>query len=116
VRSPQLPALAELLAREGISATPADGALIVHNAPIERVGELAGAAGLTLHELAGLQGSLEEAFMQLTGDSVEYGGQRFASGTDPMLPGGPPPSSPAPMMTTATTRTSTAAGQDGNLR
>ena len=110
VRSPQLAALGEVLARNGLSATPADGALIVHNAPIERVGELAGGAGITLHELAGLQGSLEEAFMQLTGDSVEYGGQRFPSGADPMMPAGRPPIPVAPATSTAT------AAQDGNLR
>ena len=110
VRSPQLPALADLLARDGIRTTPTDGGLIVHNAPIERVGDLAGGAGITLHELAGLQGSLEEAFMQLTGDSVEYGGHGFPAGADPMTP--PPPAfAPAPGATT-----STAAGQDGHLR
>ena len=86
VRSPQLGALADVLGRQGIQSTPADGSLIIRNAPIERVGDLAGAAGITLHELAGVQGSLEEAFLQLTGDSVEYGGQRFAGGVDPMLP------------------------------
>ena len=92
VRSPQLPALADLLGRNQIRVTAGDGSLIVHNAPIEQVGDLAGAAGITLHELAGVQGSLEEAFMQLTGDSVEYGGHGFTAGSDPMLPvGGPPP-------------------------
>ena len=101
VRSPQLPALADLLARQGVAVTSADGALIVHNAPIERVGDLAGAAGITLHELAPVQGSLEEAFMQLTGDSVEYGGQRFTAGADPMVPSGPPADAFAP--TTVTT-------------
>ncbi len=105
VRSPQLAALADVLARQGVATTPADGALIVHNAPIERVGDVAGAAGITLHELAPVQGSLEEAFMQLTGDSVEYGGQRFPTSADPMVPAGPPPS-----FAPATT------GQDGNLR
>ena len=44
------------------------------DAPIEQVGDIAGAAGITLHELTPQVGSLEEAFIQLTGDSVEYGG------------------------------------------
>ncbi len=67
---------------------------------------------ITLHELAGVQGSLEEAFMQLTGDSVEYGGHRFPQGTDPMVPAGPPPVAftPGAGATTATT------GQERNLR
>ena len=101
VRSPRLPELADLLARNGIRITPIDGGLTVHNAPIEQVGDLAGAAGITLHELAGVQGSLEEAFMQLTGDSVEYGGHGFPQGSDPMLAPGavpaPPPLPPPPL-------------------
>ena len=88
--------LGELLTRNQIQVTPGDGLLIVHNAAIEQVGDLAGAAGITLHELAGVQGSLEEAFMQLTGDSVEYGGHGFSAGTDPMLPAGAPGSPPPP--------------------
>ncbi len=96
VRSPRLADLADLLGRNQLRVTTGDGSLIVHNAPIEQVGELAGAAGITLHELAGVQGSLEEAFMQLTGDSVEYGGHGFAAGGDPMLPTGAPPGPPAP--------------------
>jgi ABC-2 type transport system ATP-binding protein len=97
VRSPRLPELADLLSRNEIRVTPGDGSLIVHNAAIEQVGDLAGAAGITLHELAGVQGSLEEAFMQLTGDSVEYGGHGFAAGDDPMLPvGSPAPIAPTP--------------------
>ncbi len=98
VRSPQLPALADLLGRNGIRVTAADGSLIVHSVPIEQVGDLAGAAGITLHELAGVQGSLEEAFMQLTGDSVEYGAHGFTTSGDPMLPtapAGPPGPLPA---------------------
>jgi ABC-2 type transport system ATP-binding protein len=37
-----------------------------------RIGELAAAKGAVLHELSPQRGSLEEAFIQLTGDSVEY--------------------------------------------
>ncbi|SDO77466.1 ABC-2 type transport system ATP-binding protein [Nakamurella panacisegetis] len=88
VRSPRLAELADLLVRNNIRITPTDGALTVHSAPIEQVGDLAGAAGITLHELSGVQGSLEEAFMQLTGDSVEYGGHGLPAGGDPMLPSG----------------------------
>jgi ABC-2 type transport system ATP-binding protein len=107
VRSPQLPQLADLLTRHNLRVSQAGPALTVHNAPIEQVGDIAASAGITLHELAGVQGSLEEAFMQLTGDSVEYGGHGFAVGADPMLPPGgaapllpgglpPTPSFPAP--------------------
>ena len=36
------------------------------------IGDRAAAAGLTLHELALQEASLEEAFMTLTRDAVEY--------------------------------------------
>jgi ABC-2 type transport system ATP-binding protein len=36
------------------------------------IGELAAANGAVLHELSPQRGSLEEAFIQLTSDSVEY--------------------------------------------
>ena len=43
---------------------------------------LAAAASVVLHELTPRVGSLEEAFMELTADSVEYGqpGQRAVAG------------------------------------
>jgi ABC-2 type transport system ATP-binding protein len=39
-----------------------------------RIGEIAAANRIVLHELAPQLGSLEEAFMEMTADSVEYGG------------------------------------------
>ena len=36
------------------------------------IGDLAAANGFVLHELATQRASLEEAFMELTHDSVEY--------------------------------------------
>ena len=38
----------------------------------EKVGEIAAANGIVLHELTLLQASLEEAFMELTRDDVEF--------------------------------------------
>jgi ABC-2 type transport system ATP-binding protein len=38
----------------------------------EQVGETAAAHGIVLHELAGVQASLEEAFMELTKADVEF--------------------------------------------
>lgn len=38
------------------------------------VGELVGRSGLLLHELTLVRSSLEDAFMTLTADSVEYAG------------------------------------------
>jgi ABC-2 type transport system ATP-binding protein len=67
VRSPDSGRLRERLAEEGIEADAAeDGELHVASPP-ERVGEIAAAAGIVLHELRGESASLEEAFLELTG-------------------------------------------------
>jgi ABC-2 type transport system ATP-binding protein len=47
--------------------------LTVTGVPAPRIGELAAASSVVLHELTPQMGSLEEAFMELTADSVEYG-------------------------------------------
>jgi ABC-2 type transport system ATP-binding protein len=39
----------------------------------EQIGDAAGTAGITLHELTPQHASLEEAFMNLTKDEVEFG-------------------------------------------
>ncbi|PSL55262.1 ABC-2 type transport system ATP-binding protein [Saccharothrix carnea] len=74
VRSPQLDRLRELLdGRARIAeAAASDGALVVHGVEASFIGELAASNGITLHELSPQLGSLEEAFMQLTKESVEY--------------------------------------------
>jgi ABC-2 type transport system ATP-binding protein len=41
--------------------------------PAPRIGELAASASVVLHELTPRLPSLEEAFMEMTADSVEYG-------------------------------------------
>lgn len=64
----------------------ADGALTVSDVPAPRIGELAAQNNLVLHELTPQLASLEEAFMELTRESVEYGGQAqhvTAPATDP---------------------------------
>jgi ABC-2 type transport system ATP-binding protein len=48
--------------------------LTVSNVEAARVGEQAAQGGFVLHELTPERGSLEEAFMELTRESVEYGG------------------------------------------
>ena len=66
VRSPDANRLLEQLAAAGIEATAADNELRAA-APPERVGEVAAAAGIVLHELRGESASLEEVFLELTG-------------------------------------------------
>ena len=73
VRSPTAERLAELLAAAQIDATSvADGRLAVV-APPERVGEIAAEHRIVLHELSVERASLEEVFLELTGDPGERG-------------------------------------------
>jgi ABC-2 type transport system ATP-binding protein len=73
IRSPHLPLLRAALERHGAEFAPTgDDAIDVSGMSSDDLGELAFSAGATLHELSPHVGSLEEAFIQLTGDSVEY--------------------------------------------
>ena len=47
--------------------------MIVTGLPAPRIGELAASESVVLYELTPRLASLEEAFMELTADSVEYG-------------------------------------------
>ena len=73
VRSPQAEELREALAGPGVEVTPLEpGLLVVHGLTAEQVGERAALARIVLHELTPHQASLEEAFMDLTRDEVEF--------------------------------------------
>ncbi|MFI5833366.1 ABC transporter ATP-binding protein [Micromonospora sp. NPDC051300] len=75
VRSPQATALRDLLAGPDVTITGGEaGVLEVVGLRPEAIGDRAAAAGLTLHELTAAETSLEEAFMTLTRDAVEYAG------------------------------------------
>ena len=66
-------ALRHALAGPAVSFVEADrGALEVHGLTAEQVGDTAAAAGVALHELTPHQASLEEAFMDLTRDDLEF--------------------------------------------
>ena len=72
-RSPQGDALATLLKGQGVAVVrQADDTLRITGATCEAVGELARANGLTLQELSAHQASLEQRYMELTRDSVDY--------------------------------------------
>ena len=73
VRSPQARALEELLVRNGASVRrQAEGALEVEGQTSEQIGAAAAGAGLTLYELSPKEASLEEAYMALTEDALEF--------------------------------------------
>jgi len=73
VRSPEAARLLSLLQAAGIEAKPAeDGALEVTGLAARRIGDLAFEHRVPLHELTPQQATLEEAFMDLTRDDVEF--------------------------------------------
>jgi ABC-2 type transport system ATP-binding protein len=87
VRSPQLDRLSALLGDAGAVVRPVRGAdrekneqpaLLVSGMDAPAIGELAAGNDVVLHELSPQAGSLEEAFLQLTGDSVDYRTQSAA--------------------------------------
>jgi ABC-2 type transport system ATP-binding protein len=87
VRSPQLDRLRALLTDSGAEVRPVETtgaekevqqALMVTGMDGAAIGEMAAANQVVLHELSPQAGSLEEAFMQLTGDSVDYRTQSAA--------------------------------------
>ncbi len=100
LRSPQQERLKDVLHEAGIDAisVPATGVLEIDGVGPERLGELAAQHQIVLHELSPQRASLEEAFMRMTADSVEYHahapGMRGASGT-PGIPPGMAPDNPA---------------------
>jgi ABC-2 type transport system ATP-binding protein len=73
LRTPDAGALAELLRSQGAGIeAPERDRLEVTGIDGETIGELARRHGLALYELTPVRASLEEAFMDLTRDEVEY--------------------------------------------
>jgi ABC-2 type transport system ATP-binding protein len=73
VRAIEAEGLAALLRERGAQVSRGeDGALAVSGWSTDQVGPLASAAGITLLELSAQQASLEDAFLDLTRDAVEY--------------------------------------------
>ena len=74
VRSPQPDALARAVTDAGASVanTGEPGQLLVRGLGEQQVGDTAFAAGIPVHHLAASRVSLEQAFMELTADSVDY--------------------------------------------
>ncbi|MFD9882383.1 ABC transporter ATP-binding protein [Streptomyces alboflavus] len=97
LRSPQRERLLDVLHEAGITAVEAgNGTLEVDGAGSEQLGELAAQHQLVLHELSPQQASLEEAFMQLTAESVEYHAHADHQPPTTADPGSPPPGGTPP--------------------
>ena len=75
VRSPEAASLRDLLSATGVTVSSSpDGALSVRGTTPERIGDLARDHAIAIHELVLESASLEEAFMELTADSLEFQG------------------------------------------
>jgi ABC-2 type transport system ATP-binding protein len=74
VRTEEAPRLRELLAADGVSVTSTERDLLtVTGLSSAEIGRIAADARVALVELTPQQASLEEAFMELTRDAVEFG-------------------------------------------
>jgi ABC-2 type transport system ATP-binding protein len=83
VRSPQAARLRDVLAADGVSISSTErGVLEVTGLLPADIGDLALAAGIAVHELTTVQASLEEAFMELTRDAVEYHAELVTAGKE----------------------------------
>jgi ABC-2 type transport system ATP-binding protein len=96
VRTPDPQRLTELITADGGKAIAggnengngADHAeqapvLTVTGIPAARIGELAAAASVVLHELTPQLGTLEDAFLELTSDSLEFGHLNSEASAEP---------------------------------
>ncbi len=73
VRSPRGDVLTTLLEEQGaVVVRQPDDTLSITGSSCDTVGELARANGLTLQELSAHQPTLEQRYMELTRDSVDY--------------------------------------------
>ncbi|MFJ2649686.1 ABC transporter ATP-binding protein [Streptomyces sp. NPDC087420] len=84
LRSPQRERLNDVLTAEGYTPVETEGGVLeIDGAETEELGELAARHGIVLHELSAQRASLEDAFMQMTAESVEYHAHAAADGGPP---------------------------------
>jgi ABC-2 type transport system ATP-binding protein len=84
VRTPDAARLREALARAELQTSDGDEhVLLVHGATTERVGEIAFAAGVPVHELVTEGSSLEQIFLELTADAQPPAGAQPPTGAQP---------------------------------
>ncbi|BDZ42768.1 multidrug ABC transporter ATP-binding protein [Paraoerskovia sediminicola] len=103
VRTPDGGRLAELVRAGGATVTSSDdGALRVSGMDAPQIGDLAAAERVALHELTPQSSTLEEAYMALTADSVEYQTGDGRPGEPPQAAPSPPPGPESPATATAT--------------
>ncbi|QFU88200.1 SkfA peptide export ATP-binding protein SkfE [Amycolatopsis sp. YIM 10] len=73
VRSPRAVELSDVLRGAGAEVVAeSDEALSVHGMGVDSIGDLAAARGIPVYEVMPRSASLEEAYLELTADSVDY--------------------------------------------
>ncbi|KOX27978.1 ABC transporter ATP-binding protein [Saccharothrix sp. NRRL B-16348] len=72
VRTPTPAALVTALTAAGARTQAEDGALLVQGMDAAAIADLAARSGIPIHELTPRSASLEDAYLELTEDSVEY--------------------------------------------
>ncbi|MEU0482366.1 ATP-binding cassette domain-containing protein [Streptosporangium sp. NPDC006013] len=73
VRSPRAAELTGVLEAAGATVeTEPGGGVVVRGLDVAAIGDLAAGSGLAVHEVTPRSASLEEAYMELTADSVEH--------------------------------------------
>ncbi|MGZ4290943.1 MAG: ATP-binding cassette domain-containing protein [Gaiellaceae bacterium] len=83
-RSPQAMRLRELVLGPDVSVSSSDpGVLEIAGLTAAQVGEVAAAHAIVLHELTPMQASLEDAFMELTREDVEFKAGELATEDEP---------------------------------
>jgi len=84
VRSPQALRLRDLVLGADVSVTnPEPDVIEITGLKADQIGETAAANGVVLHELTPIQASLEEAFMELTSEDVEFRAGELAAAPEP---------------------------------
>jgi ABC-2 type transport system ATP-binding protein len=87
VRTPDATRFATLLESKDVTITKAEpDILTVNGMTAAHIGEVAAGSRIVLHELTPLAGSLEDAYLALTEDDVEYHATDIADPTVPMEP------------------------------
>ncbi|BCJ34712.1 ABC transporter ATP-binding protein [Actinocatenispora thailandica] len=100
VRTPRGAELAAVLVRAGATvATQPDGQLAVSGLSESAIGDLAAAQRLPLHGVSRRDASLEEAYLRLTAESVQFGGATPLRGGSAPRPAVAPPNRPEPAPT-----------------
>jgi ABC-2 type transport system ATP-binding protein len=73
VRTPRASELRDAIAGPDVTVSSTEAQVLeVHGLPVERIGEIALAHGIVLYELTPQLASLEQAYMDMTRESVEY--------------------------------------------